>query len=1470
MLQVINTPPLNRCVLTSSDCKKVCVFSDQFYKQKAQKERFCFQVTDIFSEGNVLCFFSNNLTDIVGEGDAICLYFSSSASNLNVFPIGTTVAEQVEIIIDALQTYSAFDDFQISSIDDEYICIEAKEAGASDNPLFTSNDLFTIFTNTPVATNLSSPYGSLNGLNAILRDESFGVVFHVFCKEINEVGQIIESKIYTSEITSYLDDGQFCFDFSCIAKLLFNCSKGYKSGIQVHNNGLKEIEIRAEEIYTGNTLTDGIIQDLNLHFKLTNLTPIVTGASIEDYCNCKNENSQVPFLTYRGEDFPVCLCSDISLSALICLPDGASIGGSIDLEYATTDGSMENLSLGSFDLFGSSFVDIAFNLCESKEFVLAVAPECWGCEEDYEGIAAFVSSGSSLWSVQIFVKDLLDQIGSIGGVITSHNFRITNSKGDVLQTEALSSEFYLAGVSLDDLFVTVSGVILYEVEKNGVTHSIELCYEKIIKQEDSQSVSVDFSVICKDLTAKYLISKKHACNPLIDYFNLSLSLNDVTYNPLKINCICREKSDGSGYVLLFGSNANDFGITENSWTYSDSGQTGPFGTLPPNATGIPFLDLAGNQLHDIWVKLGADYNGCTLSASFRKRIGACQVFAGFSVDTSGIVIEDNKCEGIGDLFAYTIARDFGSDQYQVFIFISPIINALTIVGATNIIYSHGINANQLSNQIFDTITLNNNECFSYNLIIEAEYDGHCFIFNFSNDNICRDDLAFNAIDEAFWVNCKDLSAGITSANISLIDESIGADSVEWGEYYGDCNIDILNESILDTINFGPPVSYNLLTTSPLAPCLYLVQKVTGCKDNRVFYAYQQVVFDCPSNPCNINFDVNIIRQGDCNVLGSFEITNVTGQLGISYTITVTDSSSNVIGTVSSSVADPYPTLQVDNLDLGTYTVVVSSLGCESVQTVLIGDENNCCITDSVEIANAPCQGQNGEITINASSTLGVVNIEVFDNSSTSIGTATGSLVLSLPSGNYSVTYTIGDCTESKAFTVLQDECLSPTDATTTNIGEDSAVLDWTALIDATDYEICIREQGILTWQSSVLTGGVPNYLAEGLECGKFYEFKIRSICGNCISEWTNDIGFSTLPCPSCPLPDFRLVCNNGRVDVDLTTLNSFNSNLQDGATIMSGADCNSTNSPLYELEEGSWNAVGVLPILDCVNPEFVGSTNANGQFCFEVGNAEIFDTVKISNDGDIFINGTQYCMVKPFLESEILTINQPPQQLPILNIVNSTGTLYTATITSSPIDISSFKNFINSCTYPNSALNFISGSLLLTSTAISEIVQATTNTLNIYFDRSLILSPCVQSIIDNVTNSLDNAPITTSINGLRCFNVGQCTCYFQLTKCGITKTYKIDAENAGTYKIYLIDNATETLVKEIENENVILDTICPICCPISFVLQGEYIDNLAHCNPLNLCRTFVAGDNSNCNPCEEYKIEDENGNTIYQQGSNSN
>ncbi|HOY32302.1 MAG TPA: fibronectin type III domain-containing protein, partial [Bacteroidales bacterium] len=92
-------------------------------------------------------------------------------------------------------------------------------------------------------------------------------------------------------------------------------------------------------------------------------------------------------------------------------------------------------------------------------------------------------------------------------------------------------------------------------------------------------------------------------------------------------------------------------------------------------------------------------------------------------------------------------------------------------------------------------------------------------------------------------------------------------------------------------------------------------------------------------------------------------------------------------------------------------------------------------------------------------------------------------------------------------------CNPPTGLTTTNITSSGATLSWTAIPGVLAYRVQYRPVTTPVSQWNNVTTQNPTLSLHNLTCGRSYEWRVASYCGNgIISMYSQSIIFSTLPC----------------------------------------------------------------------------------------------------------------------------------------------------------------------------------------------------------------------------------------------------------------------------------------------------------------------------------------------------------------------
>ena len=108
--------------------------------------------------------------------------------------------------------------------------------------------------------------------------------------------------------------------------------------------------------------------------------------------------------------------------------------------------------------------------------------------------------------------------------------------------------------------------------------------------------------------------------------------------------------------------------------------------------------------------------------------------------------------------------------------------------------------------------------------------------------------------------------------------------------------------------------------------------------------------------------------------------------------------------------------------------------------------------------------------------------------------------------------------EMEVYGTTTGACPAPNGLHVTNIYEQSATLHWNAN-GLTTFNVQYKTVSSETWQESVVEG--TELTLSSLACASDYFFKIQGVCNaEATSNWSNPMGFSTLPCDAdcAPLP----------------------------------------------------------------------------------------------------------------------------------------------------------------------------------------------------------------------------------------------------------------------------------------------------------------------------------------------------------------
>ena len=99
-------------------------------------------------------------------------------------------------------------------------------------------------------------------------------------------------------------------------------------------------------------------------------------------------------------------------------------------------------------------------------------------------------------------------------------------------------------------------------------------------------------------------------------------------------------------------------------------------------------------------------------------------------------------------------------------------------------------------------------------------------------------------------------------------------------------------------------------------------------------------------------------------------------------------------------------------------------------------------------------------------------------------------------------------------------CDAPTNVHTTNVGQTSATIAWTAGGDETSWNLQYKATSSSSWSSNITVNNNASYTLTGLTANTAYQVRVQAVCdANSVSTWTNGT-FTTLNQdePSCPAP----------------------------------------------------------------------------------------------------------------------------------------------------------------------------------------------------------------------------------------------------------------------------------------------------------------------------------------------------------------
>lgn len=704
--------------------------------------------------------------------------------------------------------------------------------------------------------------------------------------------------------------------------------------------------------------------------------------------------------------------------------------------------------------------------------------------------------------------------------------------------------------------------------------------------------------------------------------------------------------------------------------------------------------------------------------------------------------------------------------------------------------------------------------------------------------------------------------------------------------------------------------------------------------------------------CPFTLGAGVRQEVTCEGLGVITVDTFTGA-----DLVLKDELGTVIQTVNQPITLPYTFI---GLEEGNYIICGTKGSCTKAVYLTVQDnKDGCCADILIDIGDVTCLNSTGYIDVTVtplptSVTLGLTySIEVTNGVNTFTTSGLTFNVPNLAAGTYTVTVTASDGSECvEVVEILKDLTCDIPSNLQTYIYNGCATITWDAVPNASEYCISIYSNNNLLVEPPTTTTDL-NYVFKNA-CGVYY-FTIQSKCGtSCESDVSKYVYFVLTGCECPDSPELSYTCDP-RIEINSTVT----PNMIAGTKIEVSIDGCSTFSDYKTFDGTSWSAPLQNVPFSCVVPEFTGSTNAEGELCFDLVNFGDFDDVKVSNDGINFASSNQCCLQTVGSENPLIFVTDDGNggiNVQLSNVVNFSGgvdlnslvvgqdivnypcptfsdvsDLVTTTYAQqSPLILgSSFANVtlgqmiynaagvnedipmgkIKECFEQGNSVLFFQDpngvNYVLYTESITSILDLPNNEFLVTYDVNYnpayccywfnqyvnfnnylptVLNPqllikqincykindycdgvyygvacnlgetvIVNVVIEDLLNydilyggvvvqSYVNGVPNNPLPALECKN----PCYFRLTKCGTTKTYKIVAQDETTYKIYEIDGLTETLVYDTADpltNNMCL--CCPVCVKVSYVF-----DPSSGCTNFEL--TELINYNDCNNPCDYF------------------
>ncbi len=329
------------------------------------------------------------------------------------------------------------------------------------------------------------------------------------------------------------------------------------------------------------------------------------------------------------------------------------------------------------------------------------------------------------------------------------------------------------------------------------------------------------------------------------------------------------------------------------------------------------------------------------------------------------------------------------------------------------------------------------------------------------------------------------------------------------------------------------------------------------------------------------------------------------------------------------------------------------------------------------IALAQCDGSLNVTIQTTPSTCGLNNASL--NSTVNGGTtpysyawsnsSTDSNISGVAAGGYSLTVTDNNgCTASASTTVLSISCPVVATQSVTNVIQNAATVNWSAVDCAVKYRIFVRNLNTSVQQLFFVPAPATSFTIPDLDPNTPYTVRIRTQCsdnGNTVSKLSAIMSFSTPPCDgllslSSIVSDATCGLQNGGIDL---TVNN-------GASPYDFSWSNTqTTEDLNNIGEGSYT-VNVTDALSCtvsgnytvINTGAASSFTLNASVCdnelpFVVGSQEF----NSSGTYEVILNNSQGC-------DSVVTLNLSVTASPLLSDISGLTTLCPGTTTTYSTD----------------------------------------------------------------------------------------------------------------------------------------------------------------------------------------------------------